>query len=361
MKESESDFTYIIIEHQERSKQLELLEPQVGEWTVFIDNLNRRVSRSTLWELFSYHGRVIKVFILRVNKKPRYKFTTFALVRFTSRDDMEKAVEGVNNSLIDGRRVPVSKAKFPKPLTREVLEGRKEKHYEKRGVEAYITNCSTKAGLLLDSVKDSRSYKDVLLGKLESLGARDKGLEKIQDKNVKPNQKALLDIHIPSSDVEWMDCSTVGVLKHLYDREFVQKDLQSDGLSVKLAKWGNTDKSCIITFDSVELRDSMWNENKGLLEFWFDCLALIEGNIRVHEAFYRVSITGVPLHCWHESFFKSLGNRWGNFIDIERRNLERSNLSVVYMIVRAACHTPPRGKSVTSSKVRKRKQNLWKI
>ncbi|KAK9041884.1 hypothetical protein V6N11_016972 [Hibiscus sabdariffa] len=43
------------------------------EWTVFVDNLSKRVSKIALREPFRYHGRVERVFIPSINSKSKYK------------------------------------------------------------------------------------------------------------------------------------------------------------------------------------------------------------------------------------------------------------------------------------------------
>ncbi|XP_039034518.1 RNA-binding protein with serine-rich domain 1 homolog [Hibiscus syriacus] len=83
------------------------------EWTVFVDNLNKRVSRGAFMEVFNHYGKVTSVFIWRYNKKPRYKNITYAFVCFATRGDMDIAINKMNNARIDGGNISVSIAKFP--------------------------------------------------------------------------------------------------------------------------------------------------------------------------------------------------------------------------------------------------------
>ncbi|KAK8556338.1 hypothetical protein V6N13_064374 [Hibiscus sabdariffa] len=84
-----------------------------GEWIMFIDNLSKRVSRSALKELSSHYGKVVQVFILVINKKPKYKDSTFAFVFVACREYMDRMV--MDKSTIDGKLVKVSQPRFPRP------------------------------------------------------------------------------------------------------------------------------------------------------------------------------------------------------------------------------------------------------
>ncbi|KAK8633607.1 hypothetical protein V6N13_014451 [Hibiscus sabdariffa] len=261
------------------------LVPNIGRgevnWIVFVDNLSKRVSRGALWEVFSHYGKVIRVFISMVNKKPRYKVTTFAFVRFANEKDMNRAIDRMNNSKIDGRVISVAKAKFPVP------DG--------------ASKLADLEGL------DSRTFKDVLIGKPKSrIVQRQKNDIKTTatDGN---SQSRLFDIHIPTNDIAWIDLSLVVVLKQLYDMEFIQNVLLSDGINAKVAKWGNSDLFCVLTFYSIKDKEEAWNGREAGLDFWFDHIEPLLNNKGIPAAFLNVSLVGVPLHCWHESFFVALG------------------------------------------------------
>ncbi|KAK8546921.1 hypothetical protein V6N13_093960 [Hibiscus sabdariffa] len=308
-------------------------------WTVFVDNLSRRVSRGALWELFSYYGRVNHVFISMTNKKPKYKVSTFAFVRFGSEKAMNLAIEKTNNSKIDGRINTVSKAKFPVSTRRKVRSH--NPGFKKLGPEGGGVSNQVNPSLIDPQIKgtkpmglDSRTFKGVLIGKSESIrqanlvadGKIDIGGEK---------HKSLFDIHIPAKDITWIDCSLVGVLKHHYDLEFVQRALVSDGLNARVARWGNFNLSCIITFNSMEDKEEAWSKRDVGLSFWFSHVANLLNENGVPAAFFTVSLVDVPLHCWHKTFFKSFGNRWGTYIAIEEATRKMLDFSVAKLIIRA--------------------------
>ncbi|KAK8690076.1 hypothetical protein V6N13_088779 [Hibiscus sabdariffa] len=85
-----------------------------GFFTAFVDNLSKQVSRgTTLRELFNHYGKVSRVFISMNNHKVNYCATTFVFVRFEKEEDMEFVISKLNESIIDGRIIKVSKALYP--------------------------------------------------------------------------------------------------------------------------------------------------------------------------------------------------------------------------------------------------------
>ncbi|KAE8664767.1 hypothetical protein F3Y22_tig00112738pilonHSYRG00325 [Hibiscus syriacus] len=114
-------------------------------WTAFVDNLSKRVSRRELRELFSSHGPVVRVFIPRETRNPKYKFSTFAVVHFGNEESLNRAIAKLNGSMIDGWRISVGTARYKDARVR--------------------------------SVRDERSYKDALLSdRLKSIASDHKEL-----------------------------------------------------------------------------------------------------------------------------------------------------------------------------------------
>ncbi|KAL4341731.1 hypothetical protein GQ457_08G032380 [Hibiscus cannabinus] len=112
-----------------------------------------KVSRGAIWELSSHYG----------------KNSTFTFVRFTSSNDMESAIEKMNNTRIDGRIISVSKAKFSAPSKKLVIPsisktgGEVELGVEQGGCNAH--NPSKLVPKVFEASKvDDRSFKYVLMG-----------------------------------------------------------------------------------------------------------------------------------------------------------------------------------------------------
>ncbi|KAK8984881.1 hypothetical protein V6N11_064427 [Hibiscus sabdariffa] len=246
--------------------------------------MRKRVLRGALWEVFNNHGKVTRIFIPLVNKKPRYRQATLAFNRFVSEKDMVIAIKKMNNSKIDGRVISVSKARFPisGSIEPKHTSGRWAvgQRVEKRSEPLKHTLAGSE--VIETFGLDSRTFRDVSRLPIEQSNNRMMFAEAGD-----PLRKSF-DIHIPSKDTAWINLSLVGVMKQLYDldsfkRRFLVTPLMND---------------------------------KG-----------------VPAAFLKVFLFGV-LHCWHESFFEVLGNRWGSFIDFDSATWNRDDLSVAELIIR---------------------------
>ncbi|KAK8560874.1 hypothetical protein V6N13_026309 [Hibiscus sabdariffa] len=100
----------------------------------------------------------------------------------------------------------------------------------------------------------------------------------------------------------------VGVLKELYDLEFIQKALSSDGINASVASWGNSPLSCIITFKSTQDRDEAWSKKEERLSFWFEHV---------------------------EPLINALGNAWGSFVAIDKYTKSGCDFATARMVIRA--------------------------
>ncbi|KAK9015790.1 hypothetical protein V6N11_006884 [Hibiscus sabdariffa] len=243
--------------------------PVIAEekWTAFIDNLSKRISRDSLKELCSHHGKVVGVYIPFVNRKPKYKFSTFAFVHFASSSDLETAIIRLNKAKVDGKIIVVSKAKYPGYDRKHISVGKSAEKGSRSVDQGIGVGKSDTAKLVNPVFVDSRSYRDVLLGnskpKVPAINL-DKS-EKLSSLPAKPHSP--LDIHIPKKTMTWINFSLVGVLKKLYELDFVQKALLSDGIKAKLARWGNMSNSCILSFESDKELEEAWRLKKEALVF----------------------------------------------------------------------------------------------
>ncbi|XP_038994320.1 serine/arginine-rich splicing factor SC35-like [Hibiscus syriacus] len=129
------------------------------EWTMFIDNLNKSVSRGVLRNYFSPYGQILRIFIPRFLEKPNYKSSTFAFVQYAREESRNKAIRFVNGKWLDGRRVSVGIAKYQKVKRREAVEGKRMLEIRSEIKDA---PGSGRRAVSLRSLRDNRSYKDVV-------------------------------------------------------------------------------------------------------------------------------------------------------------------------------------------------------
>ncbi|KAK8675982.1 hypothetical protein V6N13_034039 [Hibiscus sabdariffa] len=241
-----------------------------------------------------------------------------------------------NKMRIDGRIVIVSKARFA------------SKRIGARSSPKVIPELGNKAGLGGDgrvadiektkfvSAIDTRTFKELLLGKPKQVGIDVDFLDKNVGSSLQGSQDETVEFSIPEKDTEWIDFSLAGLAKRMFDLEFIQQAIMSDGLKAKIVKWGNDSKSCIIIFDSLKEKEEAWSLKREALSYWFDHVGPLKNDDGIPMSFFSVSLLGVPLQYWHESFFSSLGDRWGSFISLDISTKDKLDLSVAKMVIRAA-------------------------
>ncbi|KAE8667673.1 hypothetical protein F3Y22_tig00112383pilonHSYRG00281 [Hibiscus syriacus] len=191
-------------------------------WVAFVDNLSKGVHISVLWKHFSFHGKVIKVFIPFVNRRPNYMVSTFAFVHFASKEDLLKAVERMNNLVIDGRRVLVSIAKYQRNsvvtnLKRNIVVGSRDAGAEGSKRKKPIPRMDDVGKKeLLNKFHDGRTYKDTVLGVKKVDGQQ---MSNVGDKR---EVKKSLQVFIPMEERVWLRLSLTGICKGIFEVEFVQ-------------------------------------------------------------------------------------------------------------------------------------------
>ncbi|KAE8735025.1 Betaine aldehyde dehydrogenase [Hibiscus syriacus] len=279
-----------------------------GSWTVFVDNLSKRVTRSELRNIFIDQGQVVRIFIPNVVNRPKYKSFTFAFIQFGNETEMRNAVENINVLWIDGRKIYVGVAKYQSVRPRVAGSSRLSV-----GVQENVifdkANPSSKA-VIPSRLRDDRSYKDVLVScssqktESEHIGKSYESLDRGRGMKKKKN---IWEMHIPTENSSWVKRSLTGIVKHSFELELVQKE---------------------------ELTKDAWSNKSKELWFWFDRLAPLLNEGGVPMAYCLVELFGVPLLCWQENFLQKLAGRWGSVEVIQDSTLTREDLSMVKIFLR---------------------------
>ena len=117
-------------------------------FTVFVDNLPASMSKSWLWQLFSYEGKVVDIFLSQ--KKRKNSKQPFAFVRFVKRDEANLAIKNLHKTEIKGCKIKVSLAKFKRSSARESA------HVDKK----FLT--TNPIPVLVQVAPHAMSYKDAV-------------------------------------------------------------------------------------------------------------------------------------------------------------------------------------------------------
>lgn len=76
---------------------------------IYVGNLNYRMTEDSLRELFAKYGEVESVKIVQDQYSGRSK--GFGFVEMSDKDEGEKAIQGLNDSDVEGRNIRVNFAK----------------------------------------------------------------------------------------------------------------------------------------------------------------------------------------------------------------------------------------------------------
>ncbi|XVF57147.1 hypothetical protein PTKIN_Ptkin06aG0180600 [Pterospermum kingtungense] len=285
-----------------------MVESSYKLYTVFVNNLSRRVTRSALWEAFEAYGRVADMFISFHSKRP----FCFAFVRYRSVDECIRVVRGGNRRRIDGQVIMVKEASF----------GWKERCSDKE-LKSHREGTSSRRTSQW-RVRDNRTFKEALMGAFvrKESGGASKGvfLEEI-----------FLGIDIPTQETEWLSHSVFAATKDSMFLDDVTEFVSKLGSKGMVSPIGGI--SVCVTFDSQNARDEFSDkivcmENSPLFD-----LQKWNGN---HQKliYVWVLIEDVPFHLWNVSFFEQLGNTWSSFMKTDECTMKKSRLDRAKILIK---------------------------
>ncbi|KAE8725177.1 hypothetical protein F3Y22_tig00009009pilonHSYRG00196 [Hibiscus syriacus] len=301
------------------------------EWTVFIDNLSKRVSRRVLREFFSPYGQIVRIFIPRFLEKSKYKSSTFAFVQFIDEESREKAIQSVNGRWFDGRRLSVGVAKYQKGTKKEVDDGKSMLRIKSREQELVSNGLKAKS---LQSFRDGRTYKEVARSDVNKRREQESEMLVEGSKRNATGVRNVWEMHIATDNFKWVKRSLTGIMKSTYDYESVKEALEIEGLGIQVSRWGYAWKACIITFNSVDEFSYAWENKKEVLSLCFDWLAPAVNENGVPLALCQIELCGLPLLCWNEAFLEKLTKDWGRFICFKEESKMRYDLSSAKVLLR---------------------------
>ncbi|GMI83742.1 hypothetical protein HRI_002043500 [Hibiscus trionum] len=308
-------------------------------WVLFVDNLSRRIHRSTLMELFSHYGRVRRMFIPVINNRTKYKSSTFAFVTVADRSELERCIRFLDNSVIDGLRVKVSKARYPKALDTHQSrgkpnDGKAKNHREQKDNRNGVFRNVERMSKPFNGGTEWKSYKEVLMSTSHGLNNRKEKIEECEDpKRNSKTKEGCLDIDLQMEDSEWMNQCLVGVLKPTFEIGLVQQALLHEKIEVKISKWGSDCEVYILKFASNQKMTEIWQAKNEAVWYWFDLVTPLLKDGIPHQIF-SVLLYGVPLTCWHDNFFTALGKQWGEVLGLDSSTSKKDRFDIARLWIR---------------------------
>ncbi|KAK8611390.1 hypothetical protein V6N13_131442 [Hibiscus sabdariffa] len=296
--------------------------------SVFVDFISKRIHRATLREAFAGYGKVVDTYIAYNNPGRQKRRYTFAFIRFSNREEALKAVELSNNRRMDG-------------FTIKVFLGNNQAKSIKMG-GATVTNKPSIPNLNKKEYckfTNGRSYKKVLLKENIMEGNGSDFVIPLVESGVNHDRvKPVADPYhfsIPVKELAWMDCCLVGQIKGMYDADFVEQALISDGFRVKVSVWSGF--YVIIQFKEQEQIEIFWDLKESLLDSWFDDIDTLEQFSSLKKLKVWVTLENVPLVAWSNSVFSSITSRWGHVIKIDDDTSQKNRFDNARILLGLKC------------------------
>ena len=250
-------------------------------FTILVDNLPLSVTRSWLWQLFGYEGKMVDVFLSRKRRKNNHQ--PLAFVRFAKQHEAKKAIMNLHESVIRGCKIKVSMAEF------------KRKEDIKRDQAAFRPSFKRLAESKNGAINQGMSYKDVLNKTQTAPGDGKKAIVKTKDKE-------------KVDDEEKYDRTRVvyGKVDKIMVRELARSIVGENLMEAKLRKTFLLFESiralgaynALITFATKEDMAKTMNEGGSVLREYFDnlCIWIDEKVCQTRRVW--VECFGMPIHAW---------------------------------------------------------------
>ncbi|KAL4383150.1 hypothetical protein GQ457_15G021490 [Hibiscus cannabinus] len=188
---------------------------------------------------------------------------------------------------------------------------------------------------------DGRSFKDVLLSNVEKnnlevgieCAKSVSGLVKCRDRVVGCFDEPI-PIVIKESEKDWLRNCLIVQISGMYDSDFVQQILRSEGFKVKVSCWSGL--YAVIRFEEEEQIDIFW-DLKDSLKPWISDIDFVVSFMASKKLKVWVCIEGLPLVAWSDDVFRSIGNRWGEFVRLDVDTAERNRFDIAKILISVNC------------------------
>ncbi|KAK8662186.1 hypothetical protein V6N13_091773 [Hibiscus sabdariffa] len=218
----------------------------------------------------------------------------FGFVHYRSRPEAARAIQNLNNSLLFGKRIRLSMARF-KPRNsfwRKVKPGGHN-------------NTMTGEGKELKKKKDSEKIESSLRDSKEEDREDDNSLKK-------PGKIKRVKRVVHTEDLWKAKRCLVGTMNIVCSVRSLELRLQEWGLAEINVKRLDG-KSYLLAFDNDELYTMLEDVNWSYLKEIFLEIKPWSEKARFVERATWVELQGLPLHCWNHETIKKVAEQWGEF------------------------------------------------
>ncbi|XP_039004721.1 uncharacterized protein LOC120131927 [Hibiscus syriacus] len=260
--------------------------------TLFVQNIPPRYHWSGLRQLFGRHGDVVSSYIARKNDRLGKRF---GFVRFSKKEDTERAMQRLNGFWLFGYRLSVKEARYRAKNSSGDLNSPANSNTVIR-----VPNDKSIAEEVSETLtrRRSRSIQGV-----------------IDDEVVRKLQKCL-----------------VGTMATVCSSTQVVDRLRVGGLGeVRIKFMGGRD--FLLEFVDEELYTFMKEHNWSFLREVFLEVNPWTESYRASERVTWIKLIGVPLHCWNHNTFKRISELWGECLAMGENALQESGCEEMTILI----------------------------
>jgi hypothetical protein len=267
----------------------------------FITNFPDDVKAADLWPKFARFGRVGEVYIPdKVDKQGR----RFGFVKYRDIRDAREQLDLISNIWFGSFKIRVNLSRFEKGKpSREKKVG--------HGVDGVAV-----PGLMNSAVKEAvarRSFKDAVNDRPV---VRSSGIDpEVYGDGGKGGSEVVWEVEVDDEALIKLKGSFVGLLSEYKDYQLIQRNFVMDGYS-----------NLVVTPLGplhVLLSSATEDEVKGIVgavgwwSSWFERFEEWSPNWSYNLRTTWLSCFGVPLHVWGQAIFRTVGFKFGSFIDTD--------------------------------------------
>ncbi|KAK3199059.1 hypothetical protein Dsin_022474 [Dipteronia sinensis] len=290
---------------------------------MFIDNLNPVVDQQGLWSIFRVFGRVRDLYLSPITRSRR---SCFAFVRFATREEAEKVVKQTNGMHVYGWPIVSKIASSDWNNRRQSQDGKY------REIQSMSSRFSEGVKIFNRGQRDFKaqvgtSYADVVKTSTNVANAKGYTGKDIVDRM---DRMEIMKWDLNSYDSSWLNVCVVGVLKSFNDITPVLWGLRERRINASFVYIG--DKNILCKFTSISDRDTfirsrmVWKEYFSSVGVWTEA-------ITPQSQLSWIEFRGIPLQCWCDEFFRSLGWMVGEPLMVVEETANRTKLDCGRVLV----------------------------
>ena len=296
---------------------------------MFVDNLPESMTKSWLWQLFDYNGKVIDVFIPQ--KKRRTNRSMLAFVRYSQIQEAKAVIKNMDGMEIRGNTIWIKMAEYKRSDDGGRWMPKIQQNIQMRGNDQHGSS----------RIRSGMPYKDAVLQK-ENIGAQEinKGVKQkgINDEDGKGKYEATRVVYgeVNRNIIKELERSVIGEAMCPLNSEEVKKLIHSKIHSVEKVREIGLFKSLITFHNKQGMLQALEGEDN-ILGGIFDEVRPWTSEEVCQTRRVWIECFGIPLHAWSLENLKKIGEQWGTVVGFDNETEQQLTFSSAKILLDTCC------------------------